>query len=362
MIYSKSNQRILTELNKVVFGHRQAKIALINLVNRSKMRYHQLYHSITPIDTKDLVKNSNCLLIGPSGTGKTHLVHSLANICEFPLVCIDANNLGPTGSADGFNSARLAQIIKRQATQYLEEDPRHEHYYSKEGVLDQMIIFIDEIDKLASAFDSSGKWNKHVQANFLSLFENNSDFENLSFIFAGAFHTMKMYDSEKSTSIGFASPNETKTKDFDIEQEIIKYGIIPELLGRIHNIVVLDKLREIDYNIILDDLILPSIQTELKAFSITNFTLSDKDREKLIKKAINSDMGVRLLRKEILKLAAELEFDYEWQINEDRLLEHDQSDDNSDNIDDWDSAEDEGNNKNIDEKVKNLKDTIIDNS
>lgn len=339
MIYSKSNQRILTELNEVVFGHKEAKIALINLVNRSKMRYHQIHHALTRIDDKDLVKNINCLLIGPSGTGKTHLVHSLSEICEFPLVCIDANSLAPTNASDGINAQRLIQIVKRKATEYLESDPRHEHYFSKEGVLDQMVIFIDEIDKLAKAFDSSGNWNKHVQANFLALFENNSELPNLSFIFAGAFSTMKLRGTETTKSIGFSTPKETTDKDFDIEQEIIKYGIIPELLGRIHSIIVLDKLREIDYRIILEDLILPSIQDELKAFNITNFNLVDEDKKALILKSMKSEMGVRMLRKEVLKLAQALEFDYEWSNNEVLSLDYDDKLDDDDRINDDDSPD-----------------------
>lgn len=313
MIYGQTNQAVLAELDKLVYGHKQAKIALINLVNRSKTRYHQIWHTSPPTKEEDRVSNINCLLIGESGTGKTHLVQSLAKICEFPLVIIDANQLAPTNASGGISSEQLVSRIKKAAMKKLEENPQHQ-YFSQEGVMDQTIVFIDEIDKLANSFDSSGSWNKHVQANFLALFENNSALKNVSFIFAGAFAKMKKFIDPKSNkaSIGFLSSIDKSSNDFDIESEIIKYGLIPELVGRIHNIVVLDKLEEVDYRRILHKILLPNIKKELKAFNVNNFKLTKSQTNDIITKARNSDMGVRILRKELLKLVQDIEFDYEW--------------------------------------------------
>lgn len=311
MLYSKSNDAILKELDKVVYGHKAAKTALITLVNRSKMRYHQIWHEEQSIAEEDLIKNVNCLLVGNSGTGKTHLVQSLANICEFPLVCIDANQLAPTNASDGFSVDRLLKTLKREASRLVQEKP--DIYFSKDGVLDQMIVFVDEIDKLAKSFDSSGNWNQHVQAGFLSLFENNTELANLSFIFAGAFDKMKFSKESQKASIGFKTEIHEVDDDFDIEQEVIKYGLLPELVGRIHNIVVLDKLELADYKKILQKLIVPSIKKELVHFNCPNFSLSADEEEVIIKKAMKSTMGVRILKKEVLKLAQEIEFDYEWE-------------------------------------------------
>lgn len=312
MLYSRSNETILKELDKVVYGHKAAKMALITLVNRSKMRYHQIWHAETPVAHDDLVKNVNCLLIGNSGTGKTHLVQSLAKICDFPLVCIDANQLAPTNASDGFSVDRLIKTLKKEASRLVEEKP--EIYFSKDGALDQMVVFIDEVDKLAKAFDSSGSWNQHVQAGFLSLFENTTELANLSFVFAGAFDKMTLSKESDKRSIGFKTEIHEVDNEFDLEQEVIKYGLLPELVGRIHNIVPLDKLEKDDYKKILRTLILPNMRKELKHFNCPNFTLSVKEEEGIINKAVKSKMGVRVLRKEVLKLAQEIEFDYEWEV------------------------------------------------
>ena len=192
-------------------------------------------------------------------------------------------------------------------------DQQPELYRTKDGTLAQTVVFIDEIDKLANAFESSGNWNKHVQANFLSLFENNSELRHLSFIFGGAFASMKKYGEATKRSIGFGSGADTEVDlDFDIEQEVIKYGLIPELLGRIHAIEVLDKLKKEDYLKILENFIIPKTRDQLKHFNITNFALSDEEREHIVSRAMKSSMGVRSMQKDVLKLSQELEFDFEW--------------------------------------------------
>lgn len=312
MFFGKSNQTILHELDKLVYGHREAKITLINLINRSKLRYYQKFVEGRP--DSELINNMNCLLIGDSGTGKTHLVQSLAKVCQFPLVCLDANQLAPT-SANGTSASDIIRLIKRNA---MEELNNTKNYHSQDGAIEQTVVFIDEIDKLAKAFDSSGKWNKHVQANFLTLFENNNELEGVSFVFAGAFSDLEYRpeDSNKK-SIGFHTGDiNNAPTEIDLEQEIVKYGLLPELIGRIHNIIVLDKLEYADYENILTKRIIPIIQKELYEFNVTNFKLSSKEKDNIINKALKSKMGVRVLRKEVLQLSKELEFDYEYSIDD----------------------------------------------
>ncbi len=337
MLYDKPNKQILEELDKVVYGHTSAKKTLINLVNRSKMRYSQKYLSKrAPIadnsgstrekrvplsrqnsyhiqeshpDFDDLIETRNCLLIGSSGTGKTHLVHSLSKICHFPLLEVDANELAPTSNNDGLNVARLQKALYKTIDKAMQNDPSR--YHSLEGTKDQTIIYVDEIDKLATAFDSSGNWNKHVQANFLKVFEGHKEFEGVSFIFSGAFATMDIYDINKPKNLGFTHNNKVLEHEHDLEQKVIKYGLVPELLGRIHNIVLLDKLEKEDFKKILNTLVLPKAKKELSWFNIDKFELTEEQEEFIIDKAMNSQLGVRSLIKEVSKLCQELEFDYE---------------------------------------------------
>lgn len=328
MIYSKSNDQILKELDSCVYGHRSAKKALINLVNRSKMRYHQLFKA--GMSKHDAVSNVNCLLIGDSGTGKTHLVRTLTSICDLPLLCVDATQLAPTSASEGFSAEKLIKNIKRFAFEEVENKPHL--YENKDAVLNQMIVFVDEIDKLANSFDSSKSWNRHVQANFLAMFENNTELENASFIFAGAFANMDKRHKAERKDFGFVHGKKDAAKDFDVEAEVIKYGLIPELIGRIQSIEVLDELKEKDFKAILNKMILPKIRHQLKHFNAENFKLSKVQEADIIKRAISSEMGVRVLTKELQKLTQEIEFNYEWNkvapqleyYNEDEFSEEEQ--------------------------------------
>lgn len=315
MFLERGNYTILDELDKLVHGHQQAKIALINLVNRSKLRFKQKYLQALP--KSEWINPINMLLVGDSGTGKTHLVQSLAKVCNFPLVIVDANQLAPV-SASGITQRKLATMIIDNANSLIEA--HKDKYFSVEGTVSQTVVFVDEIDKLAKSFDGSGNWNRHVQASFLTIFEdmsNDDELSDLSFVFAGAFSDMKKrHADDTKTTIGFHGKhhqsNNSQTKDFDIEAEVIKYGLLPELIGRISNIVVLDKLEEKDYIAILDNLIIPKAAKDLKHFGIHRFTVPEDKKKEIVEKAIESSMGVRVLHKEILKETQSLEFDYEW--------------------------------------------------
>lgn len=310
MIRSKSNNQILNELDAIVYGHKSAKIALINLVNRSKMRYQQLFKSNQHYTKDSAVSNVNCLLIGDSGTGKTHLVKTITNLCDLPLLCIDATQLAPTSASEGFSAEKLIKVAKRFAFDEVELNPHL--YANKDEVLNQMIIFVDEIDKLANSFDSSKSWNRHVQANFLALFENNTELENVSFIFAGAFANMEKRSASKAKDFGFIQNQVVENSEFDVENEVIKYGLIPELVGRIHNIVVLDELKEEDFRNILNKMILPKVRNQLVHFNEPKFKLKKGQEKIIIEKAVKSEMGVRILIKELQKLTQEIEFNFEW--------------------------------------------------
>lgn len=320
MIGGKTNQQILELLNKKIYGHKAAKVALINLVNRSKLRYYQKYIC----GKEPSVPTSNCLLIGESGTGKTYMVQCLAEVCEFPLVIIDANQLAPS-SANGITPHRFKKIIEQSVRSCLEQQP--DTYYSYEGTLSQVVVFIDEIDKLAKPFDSSSNWNAHVQATFLTIIEdlyNDSEYSHVSFIFAGAFNGLKKIKT-KSNGIGFSKLEEDKVDEVDLEEEIVKYGLMTELVGRIKNIAELDKFNEEEMGHILDNIIMPLKLKELEAFNLTEWRLPSNDRLEIIKKAAKSSMGVRTIHKELNKLTNELEFDFEWKLNEEdyKMLETD---------------------------------------
>ena len=313
MKHYKKNWEILEEFDSRVEGHTEAKKALINLVNRSKIRHHQRF--IQQLHKDYLIDPANCLLIGGSGTGKTFLVETLQDIVPFPLIKIDATKLNPTGAGDGgIKSADLVNLIINNA-KILAAQGRG-YYHSEEGVIDQTVVFIDEIDKLANAWESSGKWNQQVQANFLTLFENRGRFAGVSFIFAGAFsgiENVKLTSKVNSSNgIGFnADISKKEATDDCLDEAVVKYGLLPELVGRINHIVKLDKFTRKEYRDILMNRLVPKKIEELIYFHCLGFDLTEEDIERILDKVEASGQGVRYLKRELDRHIRDIEFNYE---------------------------------------------------
>ena len=220
MLHNLSNYEILLELNSQVAGHESAKKALINLVNRSKIRHHQKW--IEQMHKDYLIAPHKLLLIGQSGTGKTHMIEKLQEIVDFPLIRLDATKLNPTGASGGSKEEDVRKMIIEKAAEYCQV--KKGYYHSMEGTIDQVVVFVDEIDKLGKRSDSSGNWNTHVQANFLTLFDNKAEFAGVSFIFAGAFADMTKYDNSTKKQIGFSHDKKKEGDRGDIGEKVVQEG------------------------------------------------------------------------------------------------------------------------------------------
>lgn len=181
---------------------------------------------------------------------------------------------------EGINSKQLIRLIERTA----EEHTKQLEFRSVEGVLNQLVIFVDEFDKLGTSFDSTGNWNKHVQANFLTLIEDKDRFSGVSWVFAGAFTSI--YD-KKSNSIGFFAEQQQEESNAINEKDILRAGIIPEMLGRISLIVQLDSFNKEDYRRVLEEKLLPK------------FSGLELDISKIVEKAFNSGQGIRSLIRQL---------------------------------------------------------------
>lgn len=314
-VSAKKNKEILEKLSKCVSGHEFAKKVLITIINRSKTRYYRKWGLDEDVSNFCPV---NCLLVGESGTGKTYLVESLSKIMNFPFVKIDATELTQT-SAHGLTKNDVITKIKMAARSYVKKEPNK--YFSEDGVLDQMVVFVDEIDKLTK--EANNDWSWKVQGNFLTLFENKDVFDGITFIFAGAFSGINKREKDKKLeSIGFFNiDSDSKYENIDIANEIIKNGLMAELVGRFNHIVLLDQLTHENYKEILNTFIIPKVQAQLSFLGVKSFKFTDEEIENLINRAVKSAMGVRFLESEILKHSVELEFyvDDEEIINEPSL-------------------------------------------
>lgn len=299
-------------MEEYVAGHMEAKKALITLVNRSKRRHLQKFGM--QMGNEYLMAPSKILLLGASGTGKTHLVESLQKIVTFPLVKVDATKFNPTGASGGIKEKDLQDLIAIEARAWVANNKYSgAEYSSVEGTIDQMVVFVDEIDKLGKSFDSSGNWNSHTQSNFLTLFDNKEEFSGVSFIFAGAFTGITGDDAVAKHSIGFHGTTTVGegTNKRNMDELIVKAGLIPELVGRLTNIVELDKFTEEDYYQILKTRLHPKKEIDLASLGIFDIKLDEERGRDMASHAYRSGQGVRALQRELEKEYADIEFMHE---------------------------------------------------
>ncbi len=297
------NKTILEKLGQYVVGHDEAKKVLITMIARSYLRHFQKY--IKGVDDEFLLSPMKILLIGASGSGKTHLLESLQKILHFPLVRVDATQLIPAGGGGGTNALNLQKAIVTEAREQCEMFPHL--YYSVEGAIDKTIVFIDEVDKLGTSWESSGNWNKHVQSNFLTTLDNKDEFAGVSFVMAGAFNEITKAKVIKNT-IGFHKGEHKKELSL-LDDEIVKSGLIPELVGRITYIVELDKFDAAMYLHILKQKLLPKKRMDLAAYGLMDADISDAELENIALLASKSNQGVRYLHRALDRHFLPLEFD-----------------------------------------------------
>jgi len=303
-------------LDNYVIGQDSAKIALCVAVYN---HYKRLNLGRNPkfSDSKVEIDKSNVLFVGPTGSGKTLLAQTLARFLQVPFTIADATVLTEAGYVGEDVDSILVRLF--QAAEYNVQ------------AAERGIVFIDEIDKIARKSanpsitrDVSGEGvqqgllkilegtvaaippkggRKHPEQNMVHI-----NTRNILFVCGGAFETLDKVISKRVNSgggMGFGaevvSKDEGKIGEILSKcgpEDLIKYGLLPELVGRLPVIV---SLEELDEEALLNILTKPQnslIKQYTKLFAMDDIELSfaDDALEAIVKKTVEQKTGARGLR------------------------------------------------------------------
>jgi ATP-dependent Clp protease ATP-binding subunit ClpX len=308
-------REIYGQLDRFVIGQDGAKRAVaIAAYNHLKRIQARKLHRQT------LIRKSNVLLIGPTGSGKTHIARNLAEILSVPFTTVDATEYTEAGYYGKDVEVMIADLLFK-ANHSVEQTERG-------------IIFIDEVDKIArrtqGARNGAGARDiggEGVQQGLLKLLEgrevfvplnltqhwNKHDFvqvdtRDILFICAGTFSDLHEYGAEKDHAIGFAREHASARERQITLKQLVEFGMLAEFLGRLPVIVQLQALKEDELVRILTeppDAITREYQ-ELLALDEIDLQFVESGLREVVRFAVDRGVGARGLRSVIEHVMGEV--------------------------------------------------------
>lgn len=303
-----------SKLDQYVIGQEQAKkVIAVAVYNHYKRAFCQTSGQEGAEDDVQIEK-SNILMIGPTGSGKTYLVKTLARLLDVPLAIADATTL----TEAGYIGDDIESVISKLLAAADNDVERAE----------KGIIFIDEIDKIAKKKNTTSRdvSGESVQQELLKLLEGSQvevpvgsnqknaltpmttvDTNNILFICGGAFPDLENIIKERlnqSSSMGFASElkgkydEDPKLLSYTATEDLRKFGMIPEFLGRLPIMVTLQDLtKDLMIRILTEpkNAILRQYE-KLLAMDEVKLVFEDDALEWIAEEALKKETGARALR------------------------------------------------------------------
>ena len=324
----KAPHVIKAELDEYVIGQERAKkVMSVAVYNHYKRVYDK-------VDDGVELEKSNMLMLGPTGSGKTYLVKTLARLLNVPLAITDATSLTEAGYIGDDVESVLSKLLAAA-----DNDVER---------AEQGIVFIDEVDKIAKKKNAHSRdvSGESVQQGLLKLLEGAEvevpvgassknamvpmttiDTKNILFICGGAFPDLENVVKRrltKQSGIGFSG--ELKDR-FDDDKELLskatvedlrEYGMIPEFIGRLP---VIFALKQLDKDMLVKVLKEPKNAIlkqyrKLLAMDEVDLVFDEGALEAIAEKALEKDTGARALR----AILEELMLDIMYEIPKDDAI------------------------------------------
>jgi len=316
-------KEITQKLDEYVVGQDRAKKTLSVAVYN---HYKRLFKRDNVEDDVELSK-SNILLVGPTGSGKTLLAQTIARFLDVPIAITDATNLTEAGYVGEDVENILTKLLQASGGDVKKAE--------------QGIVFIDEVDKVARmgenrsiTRDVSGEGvqqallkliegsivnippkggRKHPNQEFLQI-----DTTNILFICGGAFDGLNDIIKRRlgTNTMGFGHKKRTKNEEENLisslePDDLVVYGLIPELIGRLHVHATLNQITAEDMVKILKEPKNSILKQYEKIFEIDGAILSfEEDSLTLIaQKAIDRKTGARGLRSIMEEILLDIMYD-----------------------------------------------------
>lgn len=290
--------QIRMQMDRYVVGQEKAKKILSVALYNHKKRLR---------DRSGLIKKSNILLVGPSGCGKTLLARTMAKLLDVPFAMADATSLTAAGYVGGDVESCLQGLLEAAGGDV--------------ALAEKGVVFIDEIDKIACR-ETAGRdvGGRGVQAELLKMIEGSEvsvpvggsrrgpnvecvtlDTTDILFVCGGAFEGLTNGWQGAKSPLGFQTddiqPELTGEKTINTEM-LVKYGLMPELVGRLPVVCMLDGLTEEDFVRILtepEDAITKEYELLLKKDGV-RLVFEPDALEEIARTAMERKTGARGLR------------------------------------------------------------------